>query len=229
MRRGVVVLCIVLVSLVSFRHNESKETNDRSQPVIILKPIVFDSTRKRLSLEYLLHHYGITRSEPTIQPRMIVIHHTAIDNLDSSFNQMNTSVLPSIRKDIQKGGALDVSAHFLVDRNGTIYQLLPENMLARHTIGLNPIAIGIENVGGHHLPLTNAQVKANAVLVRYLKKKYPAIEYLIGHKEYGGFRSSALWMEKDPDYFTEKNDPAGNFMSLLRSRIKDLHLKNKPW
>ena len=39
--------------------------------------------------------------------------------------------------------------------------------MARHCIGLNHVAIGIENVGdGEKLPLTPAQVQADAALVR---------------------------------------------------------------
>jgi len=54
---------------------------------------------------------------------------------------------------------LNVSAHFLVDRDGTIYQLMPETRMARHAIGVNHLAIGVENVGDERKwPLTEAQM-----------------------------------------------------------------------
>jgi hypothetical protein len=195
---------------------------------IIAKPIEFDSLRKQLSLQYIFTHYGMKENEPTIHPKMIVIHHTAIDGFNLSFQTMYGSILPKARNEIKKEGLLNVSSHYLIDRDGTIYQLLPDTVFARHTIGLNLIAIGIENVGGRKLPLTTAQLNSNEKLVRSLKQKYPSIEWMIGHKEYGKFRGSKLWMEKDDAYFTIKHDPAGNFMEQLRRRLSDLSLKSEP-
>ena len=40
-----------------------------------------------------------------------------------------------------------VCAHFVIDRDGTIYELVPPNIMCRHTVGLNWTAIGIEHVG----------------------------------------------------------------------------------
>ena len=40
-----------------------------------------------------------------------------------------------------------VCAHFVIDRDGTIYQLVPLTTMCRHTVGLNYTAIGIEHVG----------------------------------------------------------------------------------
>jgi N-acetylmuramoyl-L-alanine amidase len=206
----------------------ARQAIDTSALKIVAKPIVFDSLRKQLSLEYIFMHYGLKLEEPTIHPQMIVIHHTAIDAFDLSFKTMYGSILPKARKEIKKEGLLNVSSHYLIDRDGTVYQLLPDTVFARHTIGLNPIAIGIENVGGRRLPLTTAQLNSNARLVRLLKQKYPSIQWMIGHKEYGKFRGSKLWMEKDRGYFTIKHDPEGNFMEMLRSRLSDLALKSEP-
>lgn len=121
----------------------------------------------------------------------------------------------------------NVSAHFLVDRDGTVYQLVDPELFARHTIGLNYCAIGIENIGSKSQPLTDKQVEANAELVKYLAKKYP-IEYLIGYSEYGAFRNSKLWKETNPKYFTEKEDPSAGFMKKVREKLTDLKLKSQP-
>lgn len=209
------------------KNTTSGAVHDDSVP-IIQKPVVFDSTRKRLSLEYIELHYGLKLQEPVIHPTIIVLHHTAIDDADSSFDRMNPSSLPPVRKDIEKGGMLNVAAHFLVDREGRIYQLLPDTIFARHTIGLNMSAIGIENVGGNKFSLTAAQLQADERLVRMLKQRHPAIAYMIGHKEYGRFKNSALWLEKDSTYFTGKNDPAGDFITQLRNRVADLQLLQAP-
>ena len=38
-------------------------------------------------------------------------------------------------------------AHFVIDTDGTIYQLVSTSIMCRHTVGLNYTAIGIEHVG----------------------------------------------------------------------------------
>ena len=35
----------------------------------------------------------------------------------------------------------------MIDKDGTIYQLVPITIMCRHTVGLNYTAIGIEHVG----------------------------------------------------------------------------------
>ena len=153
-----------------------------SQPTFrtFYKPIIFDSQRSQLSLEYLKDRYGIIQNTPSIKPIMIVLHWTAIPSLEKTFDVFNRSTLPDARKGIQYASSLNVSSQYLVDRDGTIFQLMPDTLFARHVIGLNYCAIGVENVGSEKNPLTIAQLNANVQLIRYLKGKYP-IEYVIGH------------------------------------------------
>lgn len=191
------------------------------------KPIQFDSTRMALSLQYLEERYGIEQERPTISPRMIVVHWTAVPTFEKTFEIFNPPTLQTTRPDIEGAGALNVSAHYLIDRDGLIAQLLPDTVMARHVIGLNHAAIGIENVGSNTERLTAAQLKANAWLIRMLFSRYN-IEYLIGHYEYSLFESHPLWKEKDDSYRTEKIDPGTVFMIKLRNTLKDLNLKGAP-
>ena len=190
------------------------------------KPISFNEERERLSLEYLKNRHGIVQEKATIQPQMVVIHWTAVPSLEATFDVFNPVNL-SGRPELTGASSLNVSAHFLVDRDGTIFRLLPDTTFARHTIGLNYMAIGIENIGGPDAPLTKAQVKANAELIRYLYKKHK-INYLIGHHEYYDFQGTTLWKETDPNYITSKQDPGDKFMKRLRKKLSDLPLKSKP-
>ena len=188
-------------------------------PKIIDRPISFDEQRIKLTLEYLASHYGIIQEYPTILPRMVVVHWTAIPTMEATFNTFNPSTLSNNRADIQSAGALNVSSQFLVDTDGTIYRLMPETTMARHVIGLNHCAIGIENVGpGADGKLTLAQLESNVILINYLQKKYP-IKYVIGHYEYQKFVGHPLWLEKDAGYRTEKVDPGIEFMKALRKQI----------
>jgi N-acetyl-anhydromuramyl-L-alanine amidase AmpD len=173
--------------------------------------------------------YGIVSDSIVINPKMIVVHWIEIPTFEKSFAEFNKIALDSSRADIMKSGAVNVSIHFLVDKDGTIYRLMPETWMARHVIGLNHVSIGIENVGGvrDRDDLTRDQLKANEYIVRYLKEKYPSVEYLIGHYEYTLFDHHPLWKERDSTYRAEKTDPGVRFMTLLRERVSDLGLKGR--
>lgn len=199
-----------------------------STKTIIEHPITFNEERKILTLEYLENRYGLAQDSPQIDPKMIVLHWTVIPTLEESFEAFNPATLPNWRPDIKDVSGLNVSSQFLVDRDGTIYRLLPETTMARHVIGLNHCAIGVENVGGtDDLPLTKAQLKSNIWLVKYLKDKYD-IDYLIGHYEYTLFENHPLWLEKDADYRTKKTDPGSEFMFDVRKAMKNLNFKELP-
>lgn len=194
---------------------------------IIDKPITFDEQRKALSLQYIKKHYGLEVDEPTIDPKIIVVHWTVIPTLEETFEAFNPSVLPSTRANIQAASNLNVSSQFVIDRDGTIYRLLPETTFARHVIGLNYSAIGIENIAnGIDLPLTEAQFQSNLKLANYLAKKYD-IEYLIGHDQYERFIGHELWLEKDASYLTEKDDVGEEFINRLHDQL-DIKLKKAP-
>ena len=211
------LLCIS--TLLLFACGTSKE--------IVDKPIIFDEERIQLTKEYLSTRHGLQQDNPTIVPKMIVLHWTVSPTMQQTFDIFNPSKLPS-RPDLASASSLNVSSQFLVDQDGTIYRLMPETTMARHVIGLNHAAIGIENVGGtDDLPLTKAQVKSNIWLVKYLSEKYP-IEYLIGHYEYTNFEGHELWLETDEAYRTEKSDPGEDFMAAVKKRTQKLNLKSAP-
>ena len=195
---------------------------------IVEKPIIWDATRRALSLEYMKNRHEIEQREPTIRPKMVVCHWTAIPTFEKSFFAFNSPTLPNARPELKNASLLNVSAHYLVDRDGTVYHLLPDTIFARHVIGLNYCAIGIENVGdGTNNKLTEAQFEANYLLIRQLQKKYK-IEYLIGHHEYTKVRGSSIWKETDPTYQTVKSDPGDEFMNRLRMKFKKLKKEPTP-
>jgi N-acetyl-anhydromuramyl-L-alanine amidase AmpD len=192
------------------------------------KPIVFNEERELLTLEYLQQRYGLEADRPKIIPKMIVLHWTVIPTFEKSFAAFENPTLPNWRPDIKSVSGLNVSSQFMVDRDGTIYRLLPETTMARHVIGLNHCAIGVENVGGDkEQPLTKAQLKSNIWLVRYLAEKYD-IDYLIGHYEYTFFENHPLWLEKDSGYRSVKTDPGADFMEKVRNAVNDLNFKPVP-
>jgi len=198
------------------------------EPKIIDKPIEFGELREQLTLDYMKSHYGIVQTSPIIDPKMIVIHWTAIPTLEKSFGAFVNTKIGSHRTQINTASQLNVSSQFMIDLDGTIYRLMPENYMARHVIGLNHCAIGIENVGGtNDTPLTEKQLKANIWLVKYLKNKYD-IDYVIGHYEYTNFENHELWLEKDEGYRTKKTDPGKDFLFKIKNATKDLGFKEIP-
>jgi len=198
-------------------------------PRIVDRPVPFGERRQELTREYIARQYGLQVNDITIVPLMVVLHWTASDDLDISYNTFVPDTAAG-RPDLMAAGNLNVGIQFLVGRDGTVYRLMPETWMARHVIGLNYEAIGVENVGGGKGVdnLTDAQFEANVKLVRYLVKRYPTIEYLIGHHEYRRFEETPLWRERDPNYRTAKSDPGERFMAAVRARVADLKLKGPP-
>lgn len=199
---------------------------------ITQRPIPFNEERTRLTVAYLRLHNATpavlaSDYQGHMVPKMIVLHWTAGTTADAAYNTFAPTRLRG-RPDLSDAGAVNVSAHYLVDQDGSIAQLMPDQQIGRHTIGLNHIAIGIENVGGlSSMPLTEAQVTANAHLVRCLVSRNP-ITHLIGHHEYRKMEGTPLFVETDPKYRTTKVDPGDAFMRSVRDKVADLHLEGPP-
>jgi uncharacterized protein YgiM (DUF1202 family) len=64
------------------------------------------------------------------------------------------------------------SAHYVIDRNGDIYQLVADSERANHCKGANETSIGIEHVGGIQDKLAPDQAAASATLIRWLLEQY---------------------------------------------------------
>jgi N-acetyl-anhydromuramyl-L-alanine amidase AmpD len=185
---------------------------------------IFNDERLRLTAEYCRLHYGMDSCRLT-EPEMIVVHYTAFPNMEESYRFFEPAMLDTVlRKDISSGGQVNVGPHYLIDRDGTILQLAPDDVVCRHTIGFNHTAIGIENVGRNESDLTEAQAASTAGLVSRLVERHPSIIYLIGHYQYreAGLPHYRLFREKDPAYrLTDKIDPGPAFMARVRELLRD--------
>jgi N-acetylmuramoyl-L-alanine amidase len=197
-------------------------------PPLVERPLPWDAGREALTLAYLRAHRttpltGDPAVDARLTPRVVVLHWTAGPTADSAWHTFAAPRLAG-RPDLADAGALNVGAHYLVDRDGTILRLAPEERVLRHCIGLNHVAIGIENVGGGDTwPLTDAQVAANAALVRWIAGRQP-VTHLIGHLEYRALEGHPYFEERDPTYRTTKPDPGAPFMAAVRARVADLGL-----
>jgi N-acetyl-anhydromuramyl-L-alanine amidase AmpD len=80
--------------------------------------------------------------------------------------------LPSTLAEFRKSKGRQVSAHYVIDRNGDIYQMVQDSDRANHCMGANESSIGIEHVGGENDQLAAPQAAASAALIRWLIEQY---------------------------------------------------------
>lgn len=150
-----------------------------SRPAIKWRPIPFGQARKRQMARYSEHHYG--RSEWRLQPRGVVQHYTATNSLASVFATFSAN-----QPDPELGERPGVCTHFVIDRDGTIYQLVSLRIRCRHAVGLNHRMIGIEHVGTSDAAVmgNRRQRRASLRLTTWLLARFGiAVGDVIGHNE----------------------------------------------
>lgn len=202
---------------------------------IVDAPIKWSAQRAALTLAYRQKHSDAKATDLVITPRVIVLHYTSGGSSKGTREYFDNLEIEASRPELARAGRVNVSSHYLIDRDGTIYRLQPETQFARHCIGLNHIAIGIENVGDEkRWPLTDAQVTANAALVRELAGRFE-ITHLLGHYEVKELRkhpyptgAGSYFVELDPSYKNDKPDPGVAFMKRVRAEVADLALAGLP-
>ena len=80
--------------------------------------------------------------------------------------------LASALAEFQKTDSRKVSAHYVIDRNGDIYQMVNDTDCANHCMGANRGSIGIEHVGSETDSLAAPQAAASAALIRWLLQEH---------------------------------------------------------
>jgi hypothetical protein len=143
-------------------------------------PIPYGPRRRRQMRAYARRHYGLDTALLR-EPRVIVEHFTASSTFAPAFNTFAAN-----RPDVELHELPGVCAHFIVERDGTIHQLVPLGLMCRHTIGLNHVAIGIEHVGLSDLQVMSRprQLQASLALTRWLRDRFGIRRAdVIGHAE----------------------------------------------
>jgi len=185
------------------------------KPRIEFDPIPYDRERKRQMANYSKRHYGARAWR--LDPRAIVLHYTAGSTYESAFSTFASNA-PAL------GEKPGVCAQFVVDKDGTIYQLTRLYVRCRHTIGLNHVAVGIEMVqedlgGGHETSEAildrNEQARSATHLAAWLKQRYRIpMRDLVGHaiandsrlfKDLEGWRNDHVdWPKQDVAVFRKR-------------------------
>jgi N-acetylmuramoyl-L-alanine amidase len=152
------------------------------KPRIVWDPIPFGPERKAQMAAYVRRHYG-SFMKPTwrlVDPHVIVIHYTDA-SFSSTWNTFANDVPDSELHELPA-----TCAHFVIDTDGTIYQLVSLSIMCRHTVGLNWTAIGIEHVGYSDAQVMGdrRQMASSLRLVRWLRCRFNIqIKNVIGHNE----------------------------------------------
>lgn len=113
------------------------------------------------------------------RPNLVVLHHTGSETTDRALRTLSSP-------------ALEVSAHYLIGRNGTVYQLVDERARAWHAgmaswgpiTDVNSTSLGIELVNDGEEPYTEPQIASLLALLADIRERYriPAANF-IGHAD----------------------------------------------
>ena len=150
------------------------------RPHIVQKPIPYPAKRRAEMAAYALRHYGIDTWH-LVHPHVIVEHYTVSETFSSVYNTFAPDV-----PDGELGELPGDCSHFVVDKDGTIYQLVPTTIMCRHTVGLNYTAIGIEHVGSSDREILSdpRQLAASLQLTLWLMQQNGIqLRNVIGHNE----------------------------------------------
>jgi beta-N-acetylhexosaminidase len=148
------------------------------KPRIVWDPIPYGAARKRQMRRYARRHYGID-THLRRETKTVVQHFTAGDTYASARDHFAAN-----RPDL--GELPGTCAHFVIDRRGTIRQLVSLKLMCRHVVGLNHVSVGIEHVGRSDAQVmgNRRQLDASLRLTRWLQARYAVpTRHVIGHAE----------------------------------------------
>jgi N-acetylmuramoyl-L-alanine amidase len=151
---------------------------DAKRPPITWKRIPFGPKRKREMAAYSKRHYGV-RAWRLREPHVIVEHYTGGTSFSAAWNTFAANA-PHL------GELPGTCAHFIIDTDGRIYQLVPLWIRCRHTMGLNDTSFGIEHVGTSDRDVMgNAkQIASSYRLMLWLMQEFHIeLRNVIGHHE----------------------------------------------
>lgn len=150
------------------------------RPQITQNRIPFGPKRKSEMRRYARRHYGLDRYA-LVHPHVIVEHFTGSTSYRSAYETFAADV-----PDVELHELPGVCAHFVIDRDGVIHQLVSLRIMCRHTVGLNWTAVGIEHVGTSDAQVMSnrPQLAASLRLTRWLQSTLGVkTRNVIGHNE----------------------------------------------
>jgi N-acetyl-anhydromuramyl-L-alanine amidase AmpD len=165
-------------------------------------------------IAYFKKHYGETRL--TFRPSMIVMHYTVIPTTEATYRALSRR---------------EVSVHFMIGPDGTVYRLLPEDRRCTGAYGVNHVALSIEMVAQTESDLLSRskQVFSSFCLVRSLMEKHGiSASKVVAHYEVSEGKKRVpeytdLHDQIYPDRYPPSSarlDPGPTYMAWLRGYLK---------
>ena len=148
------------------------------KPDVVWKRIPYGHHRRRQMAAYSRRHYG-TWSWHLTDPKVVVQHYTDGTSFSSAWNTFAANSR-------HNGELPGTCAHFIIDTDGTIYQLVPLEIRCRHAVGMNWTSVGIEHVGTSdaHVLNNHAQMRSSLRLSVWLMARFGInVGNVIGHAE----------------------------------------------
>lgn len=155
------------------------------KPPIVKDLIPYTRKRRQEMAAYSKRHYGRWAWRLT-NPKVIVEHYTDGTSYKSAWYTFAAN-------SVHNGELPGVCSQFIIDTDGTIYQLVPLYVRCRHAVGMNYTSIGIEHVGTSDRAVLDdtAEMRASLRLTLWLMAKYGInIGNVNGHNEtiYSSYR-----------------------------------------
>jgi N-acetylmuramoyl-L-alanine amidase len=209
--RNILIMCLII------------SLSSAITSIDIVKYPVLSEKKLELMTIFAERHYGLS-SYHLYNPTMVIIHYTALPSLRFALNNFKTDSVDSAVEKLAPYGAANLGTHYIIDFDGTIYELVPSTVMVRHVIGYDHVSISIQNVGSDASYLTEEQLESNAELINFLHYKHPSLNFLVGHMEYMNTTLPHFdsYLKLDEELHTPvKIDPGWNFLKDLRYILKE--------
>ena len=160
-----------------------------SDTVIVRKPVSF----------------GYKTSEVAREIKALIIHST----FNASFPNIQNPDTFSVKGVIKQFKQYNVAAHYLIGRDGVVYQLVDNENIAYHagksvlpdgTTDVNACSIGIEIMCTYTVGPNELQYASLRKLIDQLDAQY-TFTYILGHFDIAPERKTDPWHFKDDGFF----------------------------
>ena len=149
--------------------------------------------------------FGYKTSESQREVKALIIHST----FNASFPNIQNPDTFSVKGVIKQFKQYNVAAHYLIGRDGVVYQLVDNENIAFHagksqlpdgTTDVNACSIGIEIMCTYTVGPNELQYASLRKLIDQLDAQY-TFTYILGHFDIAPERKTDPWHFKDDGFF----------------------------
>jgi len=149
--------------------------------------------------------FGFKKSAEKRSAKALIIHST----FNASFPNTQKPDTFSVEGAIKQFKQYDVAAHYLIGRDGVVYELVDPNNIAYHagksvlpdgTTAVNACSIGIEIMCTYTVGPNQVQYASLRKLINKLDAQYK-FKYILGHYDIAPGRKTDPWHFKDNGFF----------------------------